>query len=399
MGIFFGNKEKEKLILVFDIGSSSVGGALFWTQKSGVPKMVFSIREPLALEENITADRFLYLTIKSLEVVASRVHGAGIGVPEMIFCVLSSPWHVSQARVIRLEKNAPFIFTPKLAVDLIKKEISIFEEEYLEKYPDIKSSVRSIEFKNIKTVLNGYETSKPLDQKTKELEMTIFVSISPEQVLTNIEKVITKHFHAKEIRFSSFTMASFAVVRDTFASQDNFLLIDVGGEVTDISMIKNNIFHESISFPLGLNFMIRGVASALKSSLNEARSLISLYKDGHAVESTVKKIGSVIEKLKGDWLLKFQESLSSLSKDISVPATIYLVAEKEMADFFSEIIKTEQFNQYTLTESKFKIVFLGAEAFHSMVLFKENVNRDSVLIIDSIYINRFLINSTTLKQI
>ena len=36
-------------------------------------------------------------------------------------------------------------------------------------------------------------------------------------------------------------MASFTVARDMFMQQDNFLLVDIGGEVTDISMIKRKI--------------------------------------------------------------------------------------------------------------------------------------------------------------
>jgi hypothetical protein len=393
MGIFFGNKEKGKLILVFDIRSSSVGGALFRTQGSGIPKIVFSISEPIALESEIEADRFLFLTMKSLETVASRIYAAGLGAPEMIFCVLAAPWHVSQTRVIKLEKNAPFVFTSKLALDLMQKEIALFEEEYFAKYPDIKNPVRSIEFKNIKTMLNGYETAKPLEQKAKELEMTIFISISPEKVLEKIEETIRRHFHFKEIRFSSFVMASFAVVRDLYVNRDNFLLIDIGGEVTDISMVKKNMLRESISFPLGFNFMVREVASISRSSLSEAQSLISLFKDGHAEKSIIKKLGPVIDKLKAEWLLKFQESLANLSNDVSVPATIYLTVDKEMADFFSETIKTEQFNQYTLTESKFEVIFLGANVFHGLAQFKEDVVCNTFLILDSIYINRFLINS------
>ena len=64
-----------------------------------------------------------------------------------------------------------------------------------------------------------------------------------------------------------------------------------------------------------------------------------------------------------------------------------------MANFFTETIKNEQFNQYTLTESKFQVIFLDTKVFHGMANFEDNVVRDSNLIIDSIYINRFLINS------
>ena len=393
MGIFWSKKSKEKLVLVFHIGSSSVGGALFSVQDSGVPKIILSINEEIDLQNTFNIDEFLSTTLESLEILVEKIHKAGMGVPKMTFCILSSPWYVSQTRVIRLEKNAPFIFTSKLALDLIQKEISLFEEEYLAKYRDAKSPVKVIEFKNIKTVLNGYETSSPLDQKIRELEMTIFISISGEQVLQKIEKIITRHFHLAEIKFSSFIMTAFAVVRDIYAYNTDFLLIDIGGVVTDISMIKKNILHESISFPLGLNFMIRGVASALHCSLSQARSLVSLLKDGHATESATKKIGSVVDRLKTEWLHKFQESLSNLSHDISIPSTIYLAVNKEMANFFTETIKNEQFNQYTLTESKFQVIFLDTKVFHGMANFEDNVVRDSNLIIDSIYINRFLINS------
>jgi len=98
----------------------------------------------------------------------------------------------------------------------------------------------------------------------------------------------------------------------------------------------------------------------------------------------------VINKLKSQWLAKFQESLINLSNDISIPSTIFLTVDQALADFFIETIKSEQFNQYTLTESKFKVVFLGTQALHGIALFQENVIRDPFVIIESIYVNRFL---------
>ena len=393
MNIFPWLTKKDKLMLVFDVGSSSVGGSLFLTQKSGIPKIVKTVREPISLDENLNIDKFLFSTIKTLDSVAKKIHRSGAGKPEHIFCILSSPWYVSQTRVIKLEKNTPFLFTSKVADSLIQKEIALFEEEYLVKYKDAKSPVRSIEFKNIKTMLNGYETPSPLNQKASDLEMTIFISISPEQVLKKIEETIERYFHFKDIKFSSFAMASFAVVRDIYTNSDDFLLIDIGGEVTDISMVKNNTLRESISFPLGTNFISRRLASLLRVPLDEAESLFALFKNRHAGESVVKRLGPAIDALKIEWLSKFQASLANLSNDISIPSAIYISVDKDEADFFCQIIETEQFNQYTLTESKFKVIFLGAEIFHGMAAFDGNVVRDSALIIDSIYICRFLINS------
>ena len=391
MGIFSKLKEKKELILVFNIGSSSVDGALFEAQSSGIPKIIFSAKELTKIEEKVDIDNFSLSMMKSLEIVAEKIYKAGLGAPSQIFCVLSSPWCVSQTRIINLNKNTPFVFTEKLADELIQKEIKLFEEEHTLKYGNSNDRVRMIELKNIKITLNGYEVSQSLNKKTKELEMNIFVSMGGEQILKKIEDTIGKYFH-KKIKFSSFLLSFFTIVRDMYLKQENFLLLEIGGEVTDISMIKKNTLRESASFPLGCNFLIRRIALELGCSLGEAVSFISLFKDGHAEESVAKKLTLILNKLRTEWLKKFQDSLANLSKDISIPSTIYIVVDKDLVDFFSETIKTEQFSQYTLTESKFKIIFLNAELLDGIVIFKENVFREPFLIIDSIYINRFLIS-------
>lgn len=390
MGLFSGFEKKEKIVLVFDIGSSSIGGALFEIHKNGVPKIIYSIREPIILEEKVSPSRILFLTVRSLKIVTEKIATCGLGAPTKIYCVLASPWYASQSRVIKLAKNTPFVFNSKLADSLTEKEIKLFNEEHAIDNENTEHKTRAIEFKNMKTVLNGYPTANPINQKAKELEMTIFLSVSEEQVLEKIEEVVEKHFHHKEIKFSTFLMTSFAVARDMFVHQDNFLLVDIGGEMTDISMIKKDVLSESISFPMARNFIIRGVASGMNCPLPEAKSLLSLYKDGHATEATEKVLGPIITKLKSDWLRKFQESLAALSRDISIPATIFITVDPDLTDFFSETIKTEQFTQYTLTESKFRVIFLGTQTLHGIAIFEDNAERDPFLIIESIYINRFL---------
>lgn len=390
-GLFSASKSRDELALVFDVGSSSVGGALFRLQENGVPKIVFSVREPIALEAKIDFDRLLSLTAKSLEAVAGKISAAGLGAPTKTFCVLASPWYASQARTVRLEKNTPFTFNSKLADSLIQKEISIFKEEYMAEYEGTGSQTRLIELKNMKTMLNGYATSNPLNQKAKELEMKIFISMSPEQVLQSMEEAIGRHFNSEAIKFVSFPLASFTVARDMFVHQENFLLVDVGGELTDISIARKNSLCESSSFPIGLNFIIRGIASTQGCNLDEAKSFFSLYKEGHMEDGAKKRLEPVIINLKKEWLRHFQESLANLSSDISLPSVIFLTVDQDLAEFFTEVIKTEQFNQYTLTESKFKVVFLGSQALHGIAVFEGDVIRDPFIIIEAIYINRFFL--------
>jgi hypothetical protein len=384
------SKEKDELVLIFDIGSSVVGGGLFLMQQSGIPKIIFTAREKINISEVADVDKFLSATLQSLKVVTEKVHSAGLGAPDKTFCILSSPWHTSQTRFINLEKNTDFIFTPQLADDLVKNEISLFEAERGPAFGITGNREKTIELKNIKIYLNGYETAKPLKQKAKTLEMIIFISISPEDVLDKVAKTISKFFHSKELKFVSSSLALFVTVRDLFNNQDNFLLVDIGGDLTNISMTKKDILRESISFPSGVNFFIRGLSQEMKCSLDEAQSFLSLYRDGHASLDVAKKIETVVNNLKTAWLQKFQESLANLSNDISVPANIYMFVEQEWASFFGELIKKEQFNQYTLTEDKFKITPLNTEALHGLASFGDNVLRDPALIVGAVYINRHM---------
>ncbi|MBY0376483.1 hypothetical protein K2P96_00730, partial [Patescibacteria group bacterium] len=122
-GLFSKSKKKEEIVMVFDVGSSSVGGALFKVQESGVPRIILSLREPIVLEAELNEDRFLAQTAKALEILAGKIATKGIGAPKKIFCVLSSPWYASQTRTISMQKNTPFVFNNKLADSLIQKEI------------------------------------------------------------------------------------------------------------------------------------------------------------------------------------------------------------------------------------------------------------------------------------
>ena len=381
--------KKSELVLVFDIGSSSVGGVLFFTEQSGIPKIIFSVRENIILENEINPDRFLFLTVKALETVAGRICLSGSGAPKQIFCILSSPWYASQSRVIKFKQDAPFVFSQELANELIGKEMGLFKKERLSQYIEAGNKAEQIELKSMKITLNGYPALKPFGQKAKELEMMVFVSMSGDRVLEKIGEVIARHFHLKKAKYSSFAMASFSVVRDLFSNHKNFLLVDISGEMTDISLVKEEALNESGSFPLGSNFIVRGIASALKCTISEAKSFFSLYKDGHANLTTERKLEPTMLKLKTDWLKNFQETLASLSKEISIPSDVFVTVDQELANFFSEVIKTEQFNQYILTESKFNVILIDNKILHGLALFRGEVARDPFLTLEAIYINRF----------
>ena len=389
MKIFRKPKKENNLTLVFDIGSASIGAALFQAGENGIPKIIHSVREVIPVHEQIDFDNFIFLTMKTLQIVAGKICLAHLCAPERIFCTLSSPWYVSQTRVITFTKNSPFMFSKKFADNLIEKEIKLFEKEYINGSDSV-DNMRVLELKNIQTIVDGKVQGKITEQKIKDIEITLFISMSGELFLNKIEDVISQHFHEKKIYFSSLTTNTFSLVRDMFSDKNNFLLLDVGGEVTDLSMVKKDILVDYISFPLGYNYLFRSVGEALGCTLGEAKSYISLYKDKHMAESMGIKFEIIMDRLKKDWLIKFEESILGLANDLPIPATIFITIDKNLNNFFTEIIQSEKFNKDILTKNKFEIIPLNTQNLHGLATFNEGVNRDSFLTIESIYINRFL---------
>lgn len=387
---WFSKKSKKELVAIFDIGSSSIGGALFYKEKNTSPEILFCIREFIPVSENLNSESLLEITSKTIENVAEKLSKSGLGNPSKVFCVLSSLWYVSQTRTIVLEKNSPFIFTTKIAEDLTKKEVKSFEEEHILKYIDKEKPVRLIEFKNMKTVLNGYPSSDPIGKKVSKVEMTLFLSMASEHVLEKIELGIGKYFHSSKINYSSFVLSSFSVSRDMFMNRENFLLIDIGGEITDISMIKKDVLLQSASFPFGKNYLFRSLSGLLNQNTDQVRSLFSMYINNHADEKTKETIEKSLSEIRANWLKEFEKTLVSISTEVSVPSTIFITSDDDVVSWFVETIKNEQFNQYTLTESKFKLIVISVSMLHGIANFHENVIRDRFIIIESIYINRFL---------
>jgi hypothetical protein len=238
-----------------------------------------------------------------------------------------------------------------------------------------------LELKNLKTSLNGYEVSNPLNKKATQVEMHLFTSISPLTVLSKFGDSIRKYFNFDNINFSSFVLPSFTLIRDLFLNKEDFMFVDVGHSFTDVYLVRHGVLRESTSFPLGSNVL---------ENINTDQVPLSLILAGHADHTTEKKFHPILEKAKNKWLLEFQNAVANISTDMTLPSLMYVLTENGYGDLFSSVIKNEEFSQYEKTVSKWEVILISKQMFHGMVKFDPNVTRDKFITIDSIYINRFL---------
>ncbi len=389
MSIFSRKKEEGGVVAIFDIGTGSVGYALVEVRggEDTPPKILFSSRHKIPFERHFEFSRFMKGMTRAIESCAKDLENQKPGKISNIHCFLTSPWYASQTRVIKLSKTTPFIFTQKLAESLVEKEIKLFEESTVSKYAEMGEEMVIIENKNIEVSMNGYKIVAPVGQKCKDLEMSTFISIAPESIISQISETLDHYFHSK-IKFSSFIFASYVVCRDLFISENNFILIDVSAEITDVAIIKNDILIESFSFPIGKNFLIRRIASGMAVSHEEALSYLKMCSEGHEGKDISSKLSLVLERAKSEWTKSMKEALSSMSQSISIPKRAFLSADADALCWFGEALSHGEWSDILSTQSNFEVLNINEKSFYSSCSLDAGVEHDPFLMIESIYKSR-----------
>ncbi len=381
--------KKEKSVIILDIGSASIGGAIVLIKKNSPPVVLYSVRKQIKMKDDVNFSRFLSLMSDTLESVLSELSKVSKVSTKRTFCILSSPWYTSMTHFIKIEKKIPFIVTHKMIDTLIDKEVSVISSDIVKGKKIVGGVPRVIDVQNIQTKLNGYETGNPYNKKTKLVEVTLFVSIGSEKTIKLIEDKVLRIFH-NNIEFSSFSLASFVAIRDIF-NESNFLSIDITGEVTDVSMVKNNVLIKNTAFPLGRNFLIRRIASGFNTTVEEASSLFSMFNAGKNDPLTSDKLNKILTEAKKEWIASFAEVLHLFSRDFSIPYSVFITADNDVQEWFKSAINEENFGQFTLVNNEFEIKILNEKLMSKFCSIKsDDISKDPFIMLEAMFTERII---------
>ena len=390
MSLFSSAGHDGKIVALFNIGSSSVTATLariFPKETKVIPTILFSSTHKMEIAENLNFPKFMSEMLSALDESAADLANAKLGAPEEFHCFLASPWYASQTRTIKIEKNVPFIFTKKFHDELVAKEISLFEGEALKSFNEKGEHARIIENHTIRILLNGYETAMPFGNRIRAAEMTLFISLSPEEVLAALDGCMRKHFHASKISFHSFICAGFVIVRDLFDSQKEFMFIDVGGEITDVALVKNGILTETVSFPYGKNFLLRRLATGLNRSLTDVAALFALYRDDKLESGIKASFEKILEPARAEWVRAFTAALERIPHGFLLPEAIFLIAGNDVSLWFAQALASEELKHHTLTEKDFAVVLLEKNALAKFVNVSSEAHLNHFSVIEAIFIS------------
>lgn len=396
---FFGlkQKKKEELVLVLDVGNASVGGALVLLTPQDVPQIVFSTRSAITVSRTIHSSRLIQSLGNALERTLKDLNKNGMPhlvftrrgkmIPRFVFCVFAAPWHVSHLRATAVSQPTSFEVTHDALSSILQKELETSKNPQTKEY--LRSGVEGdrmifLEKEVVRITLNGYETPKPFHRKTKKLESLFFVSMAPQDIIDLVKKKIERVFHIDDVRFHSFTLAFWNVVRGIWGVEKDYLLIDISGELSEISLVRDGALVETGTFPRGRNFFLRKIMSSFHVSIHEASSLLDLYFSGNLSNEVADRFETILNETKKEWLQNLKEALSRFSDGLFLPSHIFLAADEPLAKLLMRVIQDGKWGVATFTGEPFVVTLIGNEALANFSK-TTSTRQDNFLIIDSLF--------------
>lgn len=377
MSALFSKKNKEGINLIIDLSSGSVGGALvdFSEEK---PKIITNQRLYLPLNHSINREFWEKSIFEKLEELLENLTKEGANKFHLdqekfgerkikkTFCVVSAPWSSSSIEKFGKTEKEPFLVTLKSIQEMAEKQSRGESQE----------NFMPIERRIVQVKLNGYLTENPLNKKTRKIELTAFEGRIDKKIIGNLERVISRKIQS-EIIFHTHTLAVFSILEKIFPESKNYLISEITGEATELTLVEDGMIKKTISIPKGKNFFLRAVSEKFRVNPEVALSFLRLYYERKAEKNFFSAIDEIMGKNEKEWVTDLN---NVLNEEKFSPTEIFLSVDPQFAGFFENYLKRDLKN---LHQREIEPVYLGNKFLTKLVNFK-NKTYDPFLSIASL---------------
>jgi hypothetical protein len=366
---------ESELGLVYHIGTASVGAGLVKFCKGKVPRVLSTLREHMPYRENVSVEVFQSDMIAALVALNARlVKEAHTVHVKHVFYIFSTPWAMAETKIIILKEEKPFTLSKSQVDRIVATHEKMFETEMAgEGKPD---SLKAIERRVIDIKLNGYQLADPYGKLAKTADISFFTSIVPRTIFDKVIDISHRTYHPRDTRSFSFSLASFSVIRDVFHEESDFIFLNIGGELSDITIVQNGLILETASFPLGRHFIIRKIQSAFKASLSEAVSLANLFEEGKAEQSIKEKLQPIMDQAADEWTAALHSVLGRAGGRISLPTRLFVVVNNDFTSYFMRTLESERVSEFGVTDAPLTVTLVNHENLKPAVEFADGSSKD-----------------------
>ncbi len=387
--LFTFNKTDKDLCLIIDIGNSAVRAGLVLFEKDKKPEVIFTKSLPINPDKKPKTDDIENITLQYTDEILSKLlkdnPNKKHNHPQRIFCTLSSPWFFSKNKEICIENDVDFYITENFIKDVLEKESVSYKKELGGQ------NIEVIEKTIINTKINGYEISDPIGIKTKKAQFNLYLSVAPDSFIKNLEKKFYSHTHIDKNRiiYHSFPLVCKEAVNMMFGNNNDYGHIDITGEVTELTIISNNLLEHTITIPFGKNTLIRQIGKELDLPYQIALSTLNSYQMKILNEKTTKILDDILSNVEKEYHIYIEESLSSVTPNIFLPKNIFLTVDEDVSNIYQKFIENTTTNPQISGQNKIHTKIIEKSVFKNFIEHSKSTTFNIYIGVESLFLSKF----------
>lgn len=359
--------KKSRTELILDIGSASVGACVATFTKG--EKIAMELVERVAIQ-NDSGDAVggiqtltLQALKKTLDAVMPTTH------LDRVRVVFAAPWYASEIKVVLSESKKPLKITQATVSHALKTE-------RLENSRNRRTGRHPLESVVSQIYVNGYLTTLDSAVQGTELKVHLYESEADSAFVQGVTELIKSPFPRTPIDFQTFPFVAFSMIRAT-RDEENFTILDIGGEITDCVIGDRGALSFMSSFPKGTRSFVREIAGT--GSITDALSRLTLFTRGELSPEQTEVFSKVFRDASASWIKGYERVIELARGSTPIPRTIFLMADKEALPWFEKVFSLQVGNSLVNT------VLVAPNFFEKHITLEKGATHDPFLSIEALF--------------
>ncbi len=344
-------KTIQDLPLVLDIGTSYVKAVVFYVEDNVVHVVGRSLQKqsPGSMRGGMIVD-MPSVVETCQQAIGQAIGGSDISCSSVILGVngqlvegITTTVHYDRAHPDQpLEHSELKNIIYKIQQRSSEKLRQSLSEKFLDDHPDIELIHAAV----VDVQLDGYTVENPLGFQGKRLTLTIFNAYIPlvyVSVLQNLAKELK--LSIASIAAQPYGVSKIFISPDVESEHKDGIFIDVGGQTTDVVVVRNGSIEGMQSFTLGGDALTLKLKQTLGVSLDKAEKTKIDYTNGHLDKRSNNKIAEILRDAAEIWLSGVELALKEFTNTKVLPSKMYLTGGSAPLPELRRVLMTKKWSE------------------------------------------------------
>ncbi|HWU24382.1 MAG TPA: hypothetical protein VN086_01345 [Candidatus Paceibacterota bacterium] len=379
-------KHSSSSMVLITIGSSACSGAYVEYKTGDQPTIHYNTRHVI---ESRDGEDLKTAMLRTLDMVGTDLieigaptlrRETGSGSVDGVLISIAGPWQETKVRTETVQPGTPFTFTRHMLSEIVASHANVSENRV--------SFGESV----IATILNGYDIADPFGKKANRAEVVILSSSLDKDVTEQIRNRIRKLYHTHSISFTAFAPVTYAVLRDLYPHERDFLVLDVATEDTDLAFVKAGLLVDVGTLQFGLNKLLDATHAAERMTVEEENGAqpATSSQPGYINPDRNARFSERAETARDEWLKSLADLLKHFAQLHALPRTLFVVAQPNARDYLKRTLDSSILHELWLSDEPLSVIPITSEQFTGRLRTKAHAETPIFLSILALYQKKLL---------